>query len=284
VGRRALRGTLTRRVAGGEATLVPDPDRPDGWLLLVDGAQQSHVDLGNPSQLAFEYMRRIAHVIDLLQPGPLRVVHLGGGAMSLARYVSATRPQSQNLVVESDSALVDLVREHLPWPRTYRIRVRESDARSALDALPDGCADVVILDVFATARTPGNLTSSEAFAEVRRSLHPQGTMVANIADRAPLTYARRFVAGVRSQFPAVTVAAEPAVLRGRRFGNLVVVGRPPGSPPLDTASLTRRCAGDPWPARVLCGSAIDDFVGSHCPYGDSTAPGSPSPPEGMLGG
>ena len=283
MGRRALRGSVTVPVDGGLAALVPDPDSPDGWILLVDGTQQSHVDLADPTHLAFEYMRRIGHVLDLLPPGPLRVVHLGGGAMALARYVSATRPRSSNLVVEADGRLVDLVRSHLPWPGGTRIRVRVGDARTALEAMPDASADVVILDVFARARTPGSLTSTEAFEQVHRVLGPTGTVIGNIADQAPMAYARRYVAGMRTRFPRVVVAAEPAVLRGRRFGNLIVVGRPATAAPLDADALARRCAGDPWPARLIAGASIDVFVGTHRPFDDATAPGSPAPPPGFLG-
>lgn len=285
MGRRALRGTVTRTVASGEATLVPDPDLPEGWLLLIDGTQQSHVDLADPGRLAFEYMRRIGHVMDLLPPGPLRVVHLGGGAMALARYASQTRPRTRNLVVEYDAELVELVRAHLPWPREYQIRVRTAEARAALESLPDASADLVILDVFASATTPGNLTSVEAFAHIHRVLDPAGTLVANIADENPLTYARRYVAGVRAvfDFDRVVVTAEPAVLRGRRFGNLVVVAQSPWAEPLDIDALARRSAGDPWPARVVHGSALDAFVGDHPPFTDATATGSPVPPPGVFG-
>ena len=282
MGRRALRGTRTVQVAGGQATLVPDPDLAAGWVLLVDGTQQSHVDLDDPTHLAFEYVHRIGHVIDLLPDGPLRAVHLGGGAMTLARYVSATRPRSRNLVVEHDPVLVELVREHLPWPREHRIRIRSADARSALEALAPESADLVILDVFASARTPGNLTTVEAFDHVRRVLGPTGTLVANIADESPLRYARSYVAGVRATFSRVAVCAEPAVLRGRRFGNLVVVAQDEAAPPLDLDLLARRCASDPWPARVVHGDALRDLVAAHPPYRDDSAPGSPEPPPGIL--
>jgi spermidine synthase len=228
-------------------------------------------------------MRRIGHVLDLLPPGPLRVVHLGGGAMALARYVSATRPRSRNLVVEADGPLVEVVRDHLPWPAGFQIRVRVADARAALESLPDASADVVILDVFSAARTPGPLTTTEAFAHVRRVLDPTGTAIANIADTAPLGYSRRFAAGMRAHFPQVLLAAEPAVLRGRRFGNLIVVGQSAGAAPLDVAALTRRCSGDPWPARVVHGSDLGAFVGTHRPFDDATAPGSPVPPPGLFG-
>ena len=65
------RGVIRAQVGHGFAELVGDPDRPRGWTLLVDGTAQSHVDLDDPEHLEFEYVRRLAHVVDLMAP-PLR--------------------------------------------------------------------------------------------------------------------------------------------------------------------------------------------------------------------
>ncbi|WP_203230761.1 spermidine synthase, partial [Agromyces humi] len=77
---------------------------PTGLTLLVDGTAQSHVDPADPTRLFFEYVRRLGHVLDAVAPEgePIRVLHLGGGAMTLPRYVAATRPGSHQLVVELD--------------------------------------------------------------------------------------------------------------------------------------------------------------------------------------
>ena len=68
------------------ARLVGDPDRPRAWTLLIGGTAQSYVDLDDPQYLEFEYVRRLGHVLDLAAPeaAPLRVLHLGAGAMTLA--------------------------------------------------------------------------------------------------------------------------------------------------------------------------------------------------------
>ena len=129
-----------RQVRLGAAELVPDLDRTDAWLLFIDGVPQSGVDLADPGYLEFEYVRRIAHVADLaFPPGePLRVLHLGGGALTLPRYLQHTRPGSRQLVAELDDALTSLVREHLPLPAGHRIRVRAADARAVAESVRAG--------------------------------------------------------------------------------------------------------------------------------------------------
>src|SRR6201989_164962 len=130
--------------------LLRDADRRTAWMLLVDGVPQSHVDLEDPGYLDFEYIRRLGHVSDTgAPPGqPLRVLHLGAGALTLARYVAATRPGSPQLAVEVDGALGDPVRLRLP-PRHRRLRVRVGEARAELERLRPGSFDVIIVDVFA---------------------------------------------------------------------------------------------------------------------------------------
>ncbi|MYT30541.1 MULTISPECIES: fused MFS/spermidine synthase [unclassified Streptomyces] len=273
--------SVTGTVGGGVAELRPDRDRPRGWTLLIDGAPQSHVDLDDPAHLEFSYQRRLGHIADLAAPpgAPLRVVHLGGGALTLARYVAATRPRSTQQVVEIDAPLVDLVRARLPLERTWRIRVRGADARAGLARVPDGWADLVIGDVFAGARTPAHLTSAEFVAEVRRALRPGGWYAANLADGPPLSFLRGQIATVHTVFPELALTAEPAVLRGRRFGNAVLLA---ADGPLPVAELTRRAAGDPHAGRVEHGRALRDFTGGAAPVTDATAVASPAPPAGAF--
>jgi spermidine synthase len=268
-------------VSGGTAELLADADRDGSWMLLVDGTPQSHVDLDDPTHLEFEYVRRMGHVLDLAgEPGaPLDVVHLGGGALTLPRFVAVTRPGSRQRVVEIDQPLTDLVREHLPLPRGARIRVRADDARVGLAALHADSADVVVCDVFAGARTPAHLTSTEFAAEAHRVLRPGGVYAANVADGPPLRFARAQVATLRSVFRHVCLLAEPGILRGRRFGNLVAVA---SDAELPIAAFTRRCARDPMPSRVVHDEDLQHFAGTARPVHDVDAVASPEPPDGVF--
>ncbi|MFG3345538.1 spermidine synthase [Streptomyces sp. NPDC048018] len=272
---------VVETVDGGLAELIPDRERPRGWTLLIDGAPQSHVDLDDPAYLSFEYQRRLGHIADLAAPPnkPVQVVHLGGGAFTLARYVAATRPRSTQQIVELDGPLVQLVRRELPLDSTARIRVRSTDARDGLGKVQDGWADLIIADVFSGARTPAHLTSTEFLAEVRRVLRPGGLYAANLADGPPLAHLRGQVATAATVFPELALVADPTVLRGRRFGNAVLLA---SDRELPVAELTRRVATDPHPGRVEHGRALTDFTGGAAPVTDASAKPSPVPPASVF--
>jgi spermidine synthase len=275
------RDGIRAQVASGTAELRPDPDRRRGWTLLLDGTPQSHVDLDDPTHLEFDYIRRLGHLVDLAaQPRrPLRVLHLGGGAFTLARYVAATRPRSTQQVVELDGPLVELVRRELPLDRSWRIRVRTGDARDVVGRLRDAAFDLVVLDVFAGARTPAHLASAEFLQAVAEVMAPAARYAANVTDGGALAFTRGQVAALQSVFPHTCLVADPAVLRGRRFGNLLLAG---GRIPLPVDLLTARVAGDRSPARLLHGPELERFRAGARPVHDADAAASPLPPDGTF--
>ncbi|MFF0460836.1 spermidine synthase [Streptomyces mexicanus] len=278
---RAAAEAVVEQVDGGLAELRPDRERARGWTLLIDGAPQSYVDLDDPAYLSFEYQRRLGHVIDLAAPPgkPVHAVHLGGGAFTLARYVAATRPRSTQQVVEQDAALVRLVRRALPLDAGARIRVRALDAREGLAKVADGWADLIVADVFSGARTPAHLTSIEFLDEVRRALKPSGVYAANLADGPPLAHLRGQIATAAARFGELALIADSAVLRGKRFGNAILLA---SDAPLPLAELTRRAASDPHPGRLEHGRALIDFTGGAAPVTDAAAVASPAPPPSVF--
>jgi spermidine synthase len=282
---------IRQQVDSGFAELAADPDRHGAWTLLVDGTPQSHVDLGDPRHLEFEYMRRLGHIVDLAASAgrPLRVLHLGAGGLTLARYVAATRPGSAQLAVESDAALADLVRRRLPLDQPSRranpsqagrLRVRVADARAVLEQVPAGSFDLVIADLFSGARTPAHLTSAEFDAAATRALSPAGMLGVNVGDGPPLAHARARLASLCLLFGSVCLIAESGVLRGRRFGNLILVA---AQHELPLAGLIRRAAADPVPASVLHGDDLRQFAGGARPVFDAQARPSPAPPADLFG-
>lgn len=268
----------SREVRFGTAELLADPDHGGGWLLTVDGVAQSYVDLADPTHLEFEYVRLMGDVLDVVAPDgePLSVVHLGGGGCTLARYVAALRPGSTQVVVEADEALAALVRESFG---TSGFRLRAGDAREQAARLLPGRSDVVLADVFQSAQQPVHTTTLEWLHEVRRLLRPGGTYVVNVADGKPLAFARAQVSTLLAAFPHAALLADPSVLRGRRFANLVLAA---SDAPLPVAALTRRAARAAGRARVVEGQALRDFTGGAAPVTDATAREAPRPPADLF--
>ena len=230
--------------------------REDLYVLELDAMQQSAVDLSDPTRLVFDYTRRIGDIIDRLPEGPLRVVHVGGAAMTLPRYVHATRPRSSQIVLEPAAEVVERVRAEAPLPPRSGIKVRPVDGLNGMRGVRDGFADLVILDAFDGARTPAELTSAAFVEDVRRALAPSGVFVANLVDRAPFQRVRDFVAVARD-LGSLTVGVEPATTKGRRSGNLVIACGAVPAAPFGTPS--------PMEYRTFSGRAVADSFGGGTP-------------------
>src|SRR6476659_3335720 len=85
--------------------------------VVLDGQPQSAVDLDDPQRLDFEYVQHLALCIETLAPnGLLRVTHVGGAGLTLARWLPHVRPRSPQVVLEPDAALTEAVRRELPLP------------------------------------------------------------------------------------------------------------------------------------------------------------------------
>ncbi|WP_314645908.1 fused MFS/spermidine synthase [uncultured Microbacterium sp.] len=266
---------------GGLASIVPS-EFTSGFELIVDGTPQSHVDLDDPTHLHFEYIVRMGAVIDQLPDGPLTAVHLGAGALTIPRYIDATRPGSRQQVIEWEAPLAQLVREHLPLPRAASIRIRIGDAREGVGRLPAalrGSCDLVVSDVYSGAQTPAHLTSVEFYREVAELLAPGGILLVNVADGPGLAFARRQVATIAEVLPEAAVLADTQVLKGRRFGNLVIAA---SATPLPTAWLPRVLAAGPHPAKIARGAEVRAFTQGATVVTDADAVASPRPDSSLF--
>ncbi|MGR0319272.1 spermidine synthase [Agromyces sp. ZXT2-3] len=236
-----------------------------GWTLLVDGAAQSHVDAEQPTRLFFEYVRRIGNVIDAVaDPGaPIAVLHLGGGAMSLARYVAATRPDSRQVVVDADARVVALVTERLPLPEGSGVSLMVADARDALARLDAGLRfDLVIVDLYSRLDAPAFVDDPAFLGACLGRLGPTGLLVVNVADAAGGPRLAAQARGIARADPAadLLVAGPPEVLAGSEEGNAVIVAGPSVPPRV----IERLRAAGPFPAEVLQGARLDVVLWGAC--------------------
>ena len=106
------------------AVVVTDPDRASGRVLMLDGAPHSYVDLDDPTYLDWDYAKAVASVIDTAYPEgePLRVYHIGGGGLTLPRYLEQVRPGTSSLVSEIDPGVVKIDNEQFGLETRQRHR------------------------------------------------------------------------------------------------------------------------------------------------------------------
>jgi spermidine synthase len=249
----------------GDCELIADQDNSTGWLLKINGVMSSHIDLADPLFLDFEYMRWMAALIESRWPpsgapsGPkLRGLHLGGGACSLARYFHAAYPDARQVVVELDGKLAGYVRGWFDLPKAPLLRLRVGEARDVTETLTADTRDFIIRDVFAGAVTPRPLTTAEFTRHVKRVLAPGGVYVVNSGDAPDLKNAREDAATIAAAFKHTVIIADPAMLKGRRYGNMVMAGS--DTPFGDDPKLHRRLLGGAVPAHLWDDAQVRAFA------------------------
>jgi spermidine synthase len=266
----------------GDCELIPDQDNSSGWLLRINGVMSSHIDLADPLFLDFEYMRWISALVESRWPREskpkLRALHLGGGACSLARYFHAAYPDARQVVVELDGKLADYVRGWFDLPKAPLLRLRVGEAREVTESLTGQTRDVIIRDVFAGSLTPRPLTTREFNSHVRRVLAPGGLYVANSGDAPGLLNAREDAATIADSFKHTMIIADPAMLKGRRYGNMVMAGS--DLPFDDDPGLARRLLGGAVPAHIWNDAKVRAFAAGSPVRRDPKAPvPAPAPAE-----
>jgi hypothetical protein len=229
----------------GTAELRPDPARPLGWTLLVDGVPQSYVDLGDPAHLEFPYAKLLGRVVRM--KSARRVLHLGGGALMIPRMLQHLRPETEQLVIERDPELLGLVRMYLPYPDS--IEVELADAREALDRSAAQAYDLIVSDAFQGAAMSATVGTSGFVAAARRALRPDGLLAMNLTDIPPLAQTRIQAATALSAFDDVALFGESTILRGRRAGNIILLA---GHIPVIKSGKDERIVG---------GADLAEFIG-----------------------
>ncbi|MDO4239278.1 spermidine synthase [Micrococcus sp.] len=276
----------TYPISSGVATIEPDPWTDGVFLLRVNGVESSQLNPDRPETLGFEYMRWAAAVLAhrLAPDARLRVLHLGGAGCTFARWVSHAYPGAHQLAVELDAGLAALAREHFDLPRAPQLKIRVGEAGQVLAGLRDATREVVFRDVFAPDPaapdgahiTPAHLTGLDAAAHAARVLTPGGVLLLNIGGGPDLTSVRREVAALTAVFAHVEVMADPAMLKGRRRGNVIAAAsdRPLAGDDLGgRAALARALRSDALPAQL-----VDDVAAFTRGLAPDATPLVPVPP------
>ena len=241
--------------SGLSASVARDGFSKTGYILEIGGAEQSHVDLANPDHIFYEYLRRIGHLVDLVVPAgqPMAAAHLGAGALTLVRYVQATRPGSRQIAVDIERELPSFVISQLPLPAGTDCQILIEDAAAAAPYLkgylhaPEGI-DLLVLDIFSGWSAPEHLTTPVFYTDLRDALAQEGMLAVNVGDDAGLTFFAAQARTLLEIFEHVWCLTESSMLTAQHAGNLILVG---SQRPLDADTRARLLADGPHPASVL---------------------------------
>lgn len=253
------------------ARIETDPARASGRVLWLDTLRHSYVDTADPTHLEFAYTQLFGSATEAAHPTdePLDALHVGGGALTMPRWLQGTRPGSTSVVLEIDDGLVDLVTDELPTDADVDAEIRVGDARRLVLDVPDDSQDVVYGDAFGGLAAPWHLTTREFVAEVHGVLRPGGLYVANLIDRPPLRFTRAEAATFAEVFEHVALIAPPGTLAGQRGSNVVLVA---SDEPIDVEALTAEIADRGLDHRVVVGAELSEVIGDAPVLTDDFAP------------
>lgn len=225
-------------------SIVGDPDRATGRVLVLDDLRHGYVDLEDPTRREFWYVRRITDAIDAYAPaGELAAVSIGGGALTVPRWLRATRPGSEQVVLEIDPDLIELVERELGFDRGDDVTIATGDARLAIRDLPADSADVAVGDAFGSRAVPWHLATREFVEQVDRVLRRGGIYVVNVIDERGERFLRAQAATIREVLPYVAVIRGPSLVADAA-GNAVIVASDAPLDPSDWERLRLLAADD----------------------------------------
>ncbi|PRZ13444.1 spermidine synthase [Nesterenkonia sandarakina] len=261
--------------SGQLAELTKDDLTEDGVVLSIGGAEQSHVEVGDPDYLLHDYLFRMGSVLqtcarERLDPaaaGSPRVLHLGAGALTLPRWIEHHWPAVEQTVVDIEPELVEFVLEHLPMRTSPRNLVADAAAVIGTGgALAEVSFDVVVVDLFNSAAAPEHLRSPAFHRAVFERVLPGGLLLVNLGDEPPMDFVRaQVVSLLTAAGPTATEAARSAllsapndVLEARAEGNLTYAAR--RGPALEQTELNAIWGAGPHPGDVLSAEELRQWA------------------------
>ncbi|MEX8517784.1 MAG: fused MFS/spermidine synthase [Leptothrix sp. (in: b-proteobacteria)] len=139
---------------------------------------QSSMRLSAPDELDLDYTRTMMGFL-LLTDTPSRVLMIGLGGGSLAKYCHRHFPQMAITVVEIDPQVIELREQFLIPPDDARLQVVCADGAEFLRQTSERW-DLVMVDGFTYEGQPEELCSAAFYADCHAALNDTGLMVVNL--------------------------------------------------------------------------------------------------------
>jgi spermidine synthase len=146
-------------------------------LHFTNDATQSAMLFSDPDALISQYTRKMMAFL-LFNPNPERIVMIGLGGGSLAKFCYRHLPRTHITVVEIDEDVIALRDEFCVPPDDDRFRVVHDDGARYLATLEEQI-DVLLVDAFDADGIALSLANSEFYSRAARRLTKSGMLVMN---------------------------------------------------------------------------------------------------------
>ena len=147
-------------------------------MVFSDIDIQSRMSVARPDELQFEYTRLMMGVL-LFQPQPKRILMVGLGGGSLAKFCYKHLPDAHITVVEINPHVIALRQSFCIPDDDARFQVVQMDAAHFM-AQTEQSFDLVFVDGFDQHGMPEQLCSPQFYSDCRRVLNAGGVAVANL--------------------------------------------------------------------------------------------------------
>lgn len=205
-------------------------------LHLDSDTVQSAMRVDEPDALELSYTRTMMAFL-LFRAPPRRLVLVGLGGGSIAKFVHRHMPETRTTAVEIDSGVIDVARVYFGLPdEGARFRAVVADGAEYV-ASTVGAVDALLVDAYDGETLAASLASEPFFRAARRALAPGGVFAMNLwsNDRA----FERNLGAIERAFDHACLC-----LPAERPGNCIVLAfdPPPPAPALRWISLYEQAA------------------------------------------
>ena len=154
--------------------------------LYLDQLTHSCSDPDNPLRLQYRYIRSYKEILQwqASRKKSFKALFIGGGGYTFPRFIEASYPDAEIVVVEIDPMVTEVSRRYLGLSGTSRIRTFNQDGRwFVMNQKGEGKYDFIFQDVFNDLSIPYHLTTKEFTMDLKRFLKKDGLLLTNVIDR-----------------------------------------------------------------------------------------------------
>ncbi|MBM3347948.1 MAG: methyltransferase domain-containing protein [Betaproteobacteria bacterium] len=163
---------------GKQAAVAVSEEGGVRFLHIGGDAVQSAMRLSTPDRLELHYTRVMMGFL-LFHPKPTRVLMIGLGGGSMARFLHQAHPRAQVIALDVSREVVAAARRHFDFPADdAHLSVVLEDGGNWVPAHP-ASADVILLDAFEDGDQVPALCTESFYAAARAALTEPGVLVQN---------------------------------------------------------------------------------------------------------